>query len=96
MSELHQIIKAPFVTEKNTNLRANQNKYVFEVDRRASKPEIKKAAEKIFGVKVLSVNTMVVKGKLKRMGKYAGYRIDRKKAIIKLAEGSKIKQLGDV
>lgn len=95
MSDLHSVIKAPLVTEKNTNMRA-QNKYVFEVDTKATKTEIKRAAEKIFGVKVLSVNTMVLKGKLKRYGRYTGYRIDRKKAIITLPAGAKIKQLGEV
>ena len=93
--ELRSIIKAPIVTEKNTNLR-EKDKYVFEVEPKATKLQIKRAAEKIFDVKVVSVNTMVVKGKLKRMGKFSGFRSDRKKAIIKLVPGSKIKQLGEV
>lgn len=69
MSKLHSIIRYPSITEKNTALRTSQNKYVFEVDPKASKPQIKKAVETLFNVKVLSVNTMVVKGKLKRVGR---------------------------
>ena len=65
MSKLHSIIRYPSITEKNTALRSSQNKYVFEVDPKAAKPAIKKAVETLFNVKVLSVNTMVVKGKLK-------------------------------
>lgn len=96
MSRLHSIIRYPSITEKNTALRSSQNKYVFEVDPKASKPQIKKAVEALFNVKVLSVNTMVVKGKLKRVGRYSGYRSDWKKAIVRLAAGSTITKFGDV
>jgi large subunit ribosomal protein L23 len=72
------------------------NKYVFEVDRRASKPQIRQAVEKIFDVNVVAVNTMIVKGKRKRMGRFAGYQPDWKKAIVKLAEGQSIEHFGEV
>jgi large subunit ribosomal protein L23 len=96
VSNYHSILRYPSVTEKNTQLRTSQNKYVFEVLPKATKPQIKKAVEKVFGVKVLSVNTMVVKGKKKRQGRTMGYRSDWKKAIIKLAAGQTISKFGEV
>lgn len=96
MSIYHSIIRYPSVTEKNTTLRTAQNKFVFEVDPVATKPQIKKAVEKIFNVKVLSVNTIVVKGKLKRQGKSAGYRPNWKKAIVKIQAGQTIAKFGEV
>jgi len=96
VSKFHNIIRYPSITEKNTTLRTAQNKYVFEVVNKSTKPEIKKAIEKLFNVKVLSVNTMVVKGKFKRMGKHAGYQSDWKKAIVRLAEGQTIAKFGEV
>jgi large subunit ribosomal protein L23 len=69
---------------------------VFEVLLTATKPQIKAAVEKLFSVSVLSVNTMVVKGKFKRVGKSAGYRSDWKKAIVKLAAGQTISKFGEV
>lgn len=95
MSASHATIRYPLITERNTALRS-QNKYVFEVDRDATKPQVKQAVEKLFSVKVLSVNTMVVKGKYKRTGRFAGYRSDTKKAVVKLAEGQKIDKFGEV
>lgn len=88
MKDPRDIIRRPLVTEKSTDLMA-ENKYVFEVDVKANKSEIKRAVEKIFGVKVAQVNTMRVQGKLKRFGRYSGYRPNRKKAIVKLTEDSK-------
>jgi large subunit ribosomal protein L23 len=66
------------------------------VAKESNKSQIKKAVEHIFNVKVETVNTMVVKGKLKRMGKHAGYRSDWKKAIVTLAEGQSIDKFGEV
>jgi large subunit ribosomal protein L23 len=96
MSIYHAIIRYPSITEKNTTLRTAQNKYVFEVAPDATKPQIKKAVEKIFGVNVLSVNTIVVKGKLKRTGRFAGYRPNWKKAIVKVQTGQTIAKFGEV
>ena len=95
MSKHHTIITRPLITEKNTQLRAS-NKYVFEVDRHATRQDVREAIQQVFGVKVDSVNTMVIKGKLKRTGRFAGYRSDRKKAIVKLAAGQKIDRFGEV
>ena len=96
MSVYHSVIRYPSITEKNTTLRTTQNKYVFEVAPTATKPQIKKAVEKLFSVSVVSVNTVVVKGKKKRMGKYAGYRSDWKKAIVKIQTGQTIAKFGEV
>jgi large subunit ribosomal protein L23 len=96
MSLYHSILRYPSITEKNTALRTAQNKYVFEVAPGATKPQIRKAVEKLFNVKVLQVNTIVVKGKLKRQGRFAGYRPDWKKAIIKIEAGQTIAKFGEV
>jgi large subunit ribosomal protein L23 len=96
VSIYHSIIRYPSITEKNTTLRTGQNKYVFEVAPNATKPQIKKAVEKLFNVTVLSVNTIVVKGKKKRMGKSSGYRSDWKKAIVKIMTGQTIAKFGEV
>jgi large subunit ribosomal protein L23 len=96
VSTYHSIIRYPSITEKNTLLRTTQNKYVFEVATRATKPQIKKAVEKLFGVTVESVNTIVVKGKEKRTGRFAGYRSDWKKAIVKVEKGQTIAKFGEV
>jgi large subunit ribosomal protein L23 len=77
-------------------MREAENKYVFEVLKAATKPEIKTAVEKLFNVSVESVNTMIVKGKLKRMGKFSGYKSDWKKAIVKIQAGQKIEKFGEV
>lgn len=90
MTKYYDIIKAPIITEQSTKLIESQNRYTFKVDRKANKVEIKKAVESIFNVKVLSVNTINVLPKFKRMGKYEGYKSAYKKAVVKLAEGQKI------
>ncbi len=95
MSIHHSIIKSPSITEKNTMLR-EENKYVFEVEKKANKAQIKKAVEVLFDVNVETVNTMIVKGKKKRMGRYVGYRPDWKKAIVKISEGQTIDKMGEV
>ncbi len=87
MRSHHDVLIRPLVTEKAVNLAQEQNKYTFFVDKRANKIEIKKAVEEIFDVKVAAVNTMIVRGKKKRVGRYEGLRPTRKKAIITLAEG---------
>lgn len=96
MSVHHQVLRSPLITEKNTSLRATQNKYVFEVAKKATKVQIRNAVEKIFDVKVEKVTTSIVKGKKKRMGRFSGYQPDIKKAFVKLAEGSTINQFGEV
>ncbi|GAA0304506.1 50S ribosomal protein L23 [Gracilibacillus halotolerans] len=86
--EARDIVKRPVITENSADLMA-EKKYTFEVNKKANKHQIKDAVEEIFGVKVVQVNTMNLKGKFKRMGRYGGYRPDRKKAIVQLSEDSK-------
>lgn len=94
MNDMYKIVRAPVVTEKSQALKAETNKVVFEVASGANKIEIRRAVEKIFSVKVLDVKTMNTRGKLKRIGKHAGYRQNWKKAVVTLAEGSEIDVLG--
>lgn len=82
-----EIIKAPIITEKSSNDQSNYNKYTFKVDTRSNKTEIKEAVQKIFGVKVLKVQTINVKPKKKRVGRYSGFTKKYKKAIITLEPG---------
>lgn len=85
-----QIILSPLVTERNMVLRDDQNKYVFRVHPRATKPEIKKAVEELFDVHVVTVTTMSGLGKVKRLGRSVGRRPDWKRAIVRVAAGQKI------
>lgn len=85
-----QIIVAPLITEKTGIQMQSNNTYTFKVSMNANKIEIKKAIEKIFSVKVLNVNTIMMMGKPKRLGKYNGKRPDWKKAIVTLREGDRI------
>ncbi len=82
------IIVRPIITENSMDGLANR-KYTFRVDKSANKIEIRKAVEKLFGVKVEKVNTISVKGKKKRMGRSEGYTSDWKKAIVTLTADSK-------
>src|SRR5690606_20825781 len=91
--DARDIIKRPIITEKSTDLMA-QNKYTFEVDMRATKPQIKAAVEEIFGVKVEKVNTARVRGRLRRMGRHEGYTSDWKKAVVTLQPAHVIEAFG--
>ena len=84
------IIYSPVITEKSTALAEDGKTYVFKVDKRANKTEIKLAIESAFGVKVKSVNTLITKPKDKRVGKYTGQTKTYKKAIVTLADGQAI------
>lgn len=89
MKDPRDILRKPVVTEKSTSL-LQDNKYTFVVDPKANKTEIKQAVESIFKVKVEKVNTMRVKGKLKRVRNILGKTPDTKKAIVTLKKGDKI------
>ena len=82
------IIIAPVITEKSVAA-LSEKKYTFRVADGANKVEIAKAIESIFGVKVAKVNTISMKGKKRRMGRYEGYTSDWKKAVVTLTEDSK-------
>jgi large subunit ribosomal protein L23 len=86
---MYQTILAPVVTEKAT-LNTERNQVTFKVAPDATKPQIKAAVEGLFGVRVLAVNTIVVKGKSKRFRGRPGQRSDWKKAMVRLAEGQSI------
>jgi large subunit ribosomal protein L23 len=85
----YDVIVSPAITEKST-IASENNQVVFNVARRATKPEIKAAVEALFGVKVSAVNTLNRKGKVKRFRGTAGRQSDIKKAIVTLAEGHAI------
>lgn len=89
MANIHDIIIKPIVTEASMIAMEN-NKYTFKVLTSANKTQIKNAVSEIFDVEVVKVNTMNVKGKVKRMGRNEGKRADWKKAIVKLAPGNQI------
>ena len=83
----YDIIKRPLITEQSMDMMAD-NKYSFVVEKDATKPEIRKAVEEVFGVKVEKVYTMNMRGKFKRQGVHQGRRPSWKKAIVKLTDDS--------
>jgi len=85
----YDVIVSPVVTEKST-LASEQNQVVFNVAKKATKPEIKAAVEALFSVKVTGVNTLLRKGKVKRFRGTIGRQSDVKKAVVTLAEGHSI------
>ena len=90
MNNLYEVLRRPLITEKSTALKETQRTLGFEVHRDATKPEIKKAVETLFGVKVQDVRVANVHGKMKRQGRYQGRRPDWKKAYVVLREGEKM------
>ena len=88
MKTAHDIIVRPIITENSMDLLASKT-YVFEVRKDATKPEIAKAVEEMFGVQVLDVNTINMKKKPKRLGVNSGYTAAWKKAIVTLKPDSK-------
>jgi large subunit ribosomal protein L23 len=86
----YDIIVRPIVTEKSSLAKETGNQYVFEVARDANKIEIAKAVERLFKVKVLSVQVMNMEGKKRRLGRFSGKRPDWRKAIVKIGPKDKI------
>jgi large subunit ribosomal protein L23 len=95
MSTVYDVIKRPVITEKGLTLKENDRTLCFEVDDKASKQQIQEAVEQLFKVKVQAVRTMIVPGKMRRRGKYMGYRSDWKKAYVTLREGEKMIEYGE-
>ncbi|KJS49181.1 50S ribosomal protein L23 [Desulfosporosinus sp. BICA1-9] len=89
MRDARDVLKSPVISEKSVGL-VEENKYTFWVNPAANKIEIKAAVEKMFKVTVEEIRTLSVKGKMKRVGKYAGKTSNRKKAIATLKAGDKI------
>ena len=95
MSAIYNVIKRPIITEKGLTLKEQDRTLCFEVDDHASKQQIHEAVEQLFKVKVQAVRTMIVPGKMRRRGKYSGYRPDWKKAYVTLREGEKMIEYGE-
>ena len=91
-----QIIKLHVTTERTSRLRELNNEYVFEVDKQANKHTIKQAAETLFKVKVEEVRTMIVPGKVRRMGRTEGKTSTWKKAVVRLKKGEVISMFENV
>jgi len=90
MKDPYKIVIRPVITEKSTWLKEKNREVCFEVDRRANKSEIKKAAEQLFKIKVEKVRIQNKRGKKRRVGRSEGKKKDWKKAYIKLKEGEKM------
>lgn len=90
MASVEKILLKPLITEKAAQASEKTNRYGFLVMSKANKNQIKEAVEKLYDVKVLSVNTIVVPGKLKRFGRFLTRKTGSKKAFVQLSEGQKI------
>ena len=90
MQSVYDVIRRPIISEKSTALAEVGGKYAFEVATQANKQEIKDAVQRLFNVKVRQVRTMIVHGKVKRIGRFETKRSNWKKALVTLAEGQKI------
>jgi large subunit ribosomal protein L23 len=93
---LHQIIKRPLVTEKGVAAKDENRTLCFEVHGEANKTQVKTAVEKLFKVKVAEVRTANFEGKMRRRGRFAGYRSDWKKAYVKLKAGEKVPDFAEI
>ena len=90
MSDVHQVIVAPVITEKSSAAYQARKEYAFRVEADATKPQIRAAIEALFKVTVTEVRTLVVRAKRKSYGRYVGRRPSWKKAIVTLKEGDAI------
>ena len=95
MKNLYEVIRRPLITEKTTRLKETERSLCFAVHPDATKPEIKKAVETLFSVKVAAVRVANVHGKVKRQGRYVGRRPDWKKAYVVLKKGEKMVEFFD-
>lgn len=93
---LYDVIVRPLVTEKKVTKKDEERTLAFEVAPLATKTEIKHAVEKLFKVKVADVRTANFEGKLRRRGRFAGYRSDWKKAYVKLKAGEKVPEYAEI
>jgi large subunit ribosomal protein L23 len=94
--ESRQIVKQLLSTEKSVRVRTAESKYTFVVDRDANKHQIKNAVERLFKVHVVGVQTVVMPGKVKRLGRYQGKTATWKKAVIKIKAGETIAEFENV
>ena len=96
MSTLYGVIKRPIVTEKGVAKKDDERTLCFEVSADANKTEIRNAIQTLFKVKVEDVRTSTTAGKLRRRGRFSGYRADWKKAYVKLKAGEKIPEYAEI
>jgi large subunit ribosomal protein L23 len=93
---VHQVIRKPLITEKGQDAKDNNQTLVFEVMPGANKTQVKAAVEKLFKVKVAEVRTASFEGKLRRRGRFAGYKSDWKKAYVRLKAGQKMPDFTEI
>lgn len=93
---IYEVVRRPLVTEKVAAKQETERTVCFDVDPRANKVEIRAAVEKLFKVKVEEVRTSNVAGKLRRRGRFSGYRPDWKKAYVKLKAGQKMPEFAEI
>jgi large subunit ribosomal protein L23 len=93
---LYEVIRRPLVTEKGVEKKENERTLCFEVAPDANKTQVKAAVEKYFKVKVEEVRTASFEGKLRRRGRFAGYRPDWKKAYVRLKKGQKVPEFAEI
>jgi len=93
---IHEVIKRPIVTEKGVAKKDNERTLCFEVAAGANKTLVKAAVEQLFKVKVAEVRTVTLEGKLRRRGKFSGYRSDWKKAYVRLKDDQKVPEYAEI
>ncbi len=93
---IHDILLRPLVTEKGVTAKDNHRTLCFQVKADANKTQVKAAVEKLFKVKVAEVRTATLEGKLRRRGRFAGYKPDWKKAYVKLKAGEKVPEFAEI
>ena len=93
---IHKVLRRPLVTEKGVDKKDNERPMCFEVAVDANKTQVKAAVQKLFKVKVAEVRTANMEGKLRRRGKFSGYRSDWKKAYVKLKAGEKVPEFAEI
>jgi large subunit ribosomal protein L23 len=96
MANIYEIVKRPIVTEKGVTKKDEERTLCFEVAVGANKTEIKNAIENLFKVKVADVRTTTTAGKLRRRGRFSGYRADWKKAYVRLKTGQKMPEYAEI
>lgn len=93
---IYNVLKRPLVTEKGVAKKETERTLCFEVHADANKTQVKAAVEKLFKVKVEEVRTATFEGKMRRRGRFAGYRSDWKKAYVRLKAGEKVPEFAEI
>ena len=95
-SKVFDVIRRPIITEKGLGAKETQHTVVFEVSKDATKTQIREAVQRVFKVKVDHVRTAIFHGKMRRRGRFAGYRPDWKKAYVRLKAGEKVPDFAEI